>query len=65
MTKIRASAISASIAKEQREDQRAPPVRETGLPPPPPKWSFSNTKATIEATGSGRPSKRVLWTRSS
>jgi hypothetical protein len=60
MAKIRASAISASIAKEQREDQRAPPVRDTGLPPPAPKWQHSNPRSEITM----KPRRNgVLWHR--
>jgi len=62
MTKIRASSISAAIAKEQRDDQRTPAARDIGLPPPPPRWSFENSRSEITV----KPRRNgVLWSRSS
>jgi hypothetical protein len=59
--KIRASTIAAAITKEQRADQQTPPVRDTGLPPAPPRWEHSNEKARIETDRTGRGSRKVIW----
>jgi len=69
VARYRASALG-QISRLQRADQQVRPQSAEAspkpfslFPPAPQKWTHSNERARIEATGIARGSKRVLWTR--